>query len=502
MLLLFRALKIAALTFRIVILHEYLKTHFMRILLFLLFTPILLTATPIKIAVIGDSISFGSGAKDRENNRYSAQLGNLLGKDYEVRTFAASSLCMLRKADRPWIKTPHFKRALTFKPDIAVVTLGTNDTCQNDKRKNWQHEANLKNDALFLIDELRKANPDLVVHLCSPPPMFPNREGLAAARKADLQTRSKRLPSIHKAYAAAASTDSKVHFHDLTRSLSAEKTTDGVHPDTEGHGQLARHYFDLLSQHTGTRADFSSISRVKGEWNGFEKHDLRLPKTDANAMLVIPHTAAKGQPWIWRARFWGHQPALDLALLDRGYHLAYVNVGNLFGNKTAIDRGLELHEFLTKNFNLSQKPILEGMSRGGLFIFNFAAQHPEKVSAIYGDNPVCNFQSWPGGMNGKLSKGDYERCLKAYGLTAEEAKTHPQITNPEFAHKLKGIPVALVIGTADRVVPPSENAEPLAANLTKLNSPLKVWRKPGLDHHPHGLSPVEPLLRFLLKATR
>ncbi|MFT6241090.1 MAG: pimeloyl-ACP methyl ester carboxylesterase [Akkermansiaceae bacterium] len=162
-------------------------------------------------------------------------------------------------------------------------------------------------------------------------------------------------------------------------------------------------------------------------------------------------------------------------------------------------RGEELHHILTTNFKLSQKPILEGMSRGGLFVFNFAAKHPGKVSAIYGDNPVCNFNSWPGGMNGKLSKGDYTRCLAAYGLTADQAKTHPQITAPAFAEKLKGIPVALVIGTADDVVPPSENAELVAANLTKLNSPLKVWRKPGLGHHPHGLSPVEPLLKFLLQ---
>jgi pimeloyl-ACP methyl ester carboxylesterase len=231
-------------------------------------------------------------------------------------------------------------------------------------------------------------------------------------------------------------------------------------------------------------------------------HNLKLPKSEANARLVIPHTATKGQPWIWRARFWGHQPALDLALLDRGYHLAFVDVGNLYGNKTAMARGEELYEVLTTQFQLSPKPILEGMSRGGLFIFNFAAKHPDKVTAIYGDNPVCNFQSWPGGINGKLSKVDYGRCLQAYGITAAEAKTHSQITHPDFAKKLQGIPVAIVIGTADRVVPPAENANPLASNLSKINSPVKIWRKPGLGHHPHGLSPVEPLLRFLLESQK
>ena len=235
------------------------------------------------------------------------------------------------------------------------------------------------------------------------------------------------------------------------------------------------------------------------KWQGFERYDFPLPKTQAKAFLIAPKKAAPGNPWIWRARFFGHRATLDIRLLKQGYHVAYVDVANLYGNGEAMKRGEELHQHLTTHFHLHQKAILEGMSRGGLFIFNFAAKHPSKVRAIYGDNPVCNFQSWPGGMNGKPSKGDYQKCLKAYGITAEEAKAHPQITDSAFASKLKGIPIALVIGTADKVVPPSENAEVLATNLAKLNSPVKVWRKPGLGHHPHGLSPVEPLLNFLLE---
>ncbi len=236
------------------------------------------------------------------------------------------------------------------------------------------------------------------------------------------------------------------------------------------------------------------------QWHSFDRLDFTLPESKAKAILVLPEKPAPGNPWIWRARFFGHQPGLDLALLKRGYHLAYVDVANLYGSEAAMKRGEELHRHLTTKFKLHPKPILEGMSRGGLFIFNFAARHPDKVTAIYGDNPVCNFQSWPGGMNGKFSKSDYVRCLAAYSITAEQAKTHPQITDPAFAKKLKGLPVALVIGTADQVVPPAENAEPLAAHLLAVDSPVQVWRKPGLGHHPHGLDPVEPLLKFLVKA--
>ena len=84
----------------------------MRFLIFILLTPLLLAAAPIKVAIIGDSISFGSGAEQRELNRYSTRLGHLLGDTHEVKPFAASSLCLLRKADRPFIKTLHFQKAL------------------------------------------------------------------------------------------------------------------------------------------------------------------------------------------------------------------------------------------------------------------------------------------------------------------------------------------------------------------------------------------------------
>jgi pimeloyl-ACP methyl ester carboxylesterase len=240
----------------------------------------------------------------------------------------------------------------------------------------------------------------------------------------------------------------------------------------------------------------------RSTWKSFERRDFTLPESQARGTLIFPRKAAPGNPWIWRARFFGHQPALDLALLKRGYHLAYLDVANLYGSQEAMTRGEEFHQHLVRTFSLESKAILEGMSRGGLFIFNFAARHPDKVKAIYGDNPVCDFNSWPGGKNGKASPGDFARCLQAYGITEAEAATYPQISDPEFAQKLKGIPVALVVGTADEVVPPAENAERLAAHLKALNSPVRIWRKPGLGHHPHGLDPVEPLLAFLLESTR
>ena len=62
------------------------------------------------------------------------------------------------------------------------------------------------------------------------------------------------------------------------------------------------------------------------------------------------------------------------------------------------------------------------MSRGGLIIYNWAKQNPERTLCIYADAPVLDFKSWPAGMGqGKGSRKTWETCLNAYGLTEKEA---------------------------------------------------------------------------------
>jgi pimeloyl-ACP methyl ester carboxylesterase len=286
---------------------------------------------------------------------------------------------------------------------------------------------------------------------------------------------------------------------------------DGVHPDTLGHEMLARHLRDVLAIPVDETYDVAAKLKEAGvkpavaDFHGYRQYYFMLPgRTEKVPCIVVaPNQTAKGHPWIWRARFFGHQPELDLSLLDRGFHVAFCDVAHLYGAPTALARWDAFYDFATKTLGLSGKPVLEGMSRGGLPIFLWGERHPDRVAAIYGDNPVCNFRSWPGGKHGQFSKGDWQRCLKAYGITEAQAADFPQPLDPKLLAPLAKakVPVALVIGTADTVVPPAENGDLLAANYSKLGGPVKVWHKPGKNHHPHGLSPVGPLLRYLLDAS-
>ncbi len=464
----------------------------------------------VRIACLGDSITFGDQIADREHSSYPGWLNEFLGQRFIVRNFGVGGSTLLSQADRPYLQTKAFRDAVAWQPDIAVVILGTNDTCQNARRKNWQHAKSLATDAINLIATLHAKRPDMRIILCSPPPMFPTKQGLKSERKADLETRSKRLATCALAAQEVARRTERVEYLELRNTLRPADVSDGVHPTPFGAERLARRIAEAL----GERLDPSSPLRSKlssqlaarkipeqpDSFQGFQGITFELPVTKGACRIFFPHGSANGNPWIWRARFFGHKPELDIALLERGFHLVYCDVSYLFGAAFAIKRYEECYELLA-SAGFNQRATMEGMSRGGLAALNWAIAHPDRVSAIYGDNPVVDIRSWPGGNTGKRSTLEWQRALRAFQLTEEQGKKFELFP----AERLEGlaaakVPLLLVLGTEDKVVPIAENGSLLAARYASVGGPVQIWEKPGNGHHPHGLRPVAPLLRAILRA--
>ncbi|MDB4143780.1 prolyl oligopeptidase family serine peptidase [Akkermansiaceae bacterium] len=231
----------------------------------------------------------------------------------------------------------------------------------------------------------------------------------------------------------------------------------------------------------------SSWPGKKSTFHGFDLYDFKVE--DLSCKMVVPEKIAEGKPWILRARFFGHEPQTDIALLKKGFHVAYCNVSGLYGAPAAVARWDRFYEHLTK-MGFAKKVTLEGMSRGGLIIYNWSAKNPEKVACIYADAPVCDFKSWP-----KVNPA----ILKAYGFTEAEARAYKgnPVDNlaPLAKHK---IPVIHVVGEADKVVPVAENSDVIEERYKKLGGEIKVIRKPGVGHHPHSLKDPKPIVDFIL----
>ena len=253
------------------------------------------------------------------------------------------------------------------------------------------------------------------------------------------------------------------------------------------------------AQTSGTT--YPTFPGTVSDYHGYTCHDFTVD--GCAAKVVEPKQAAPGRPWIWRALFWDAFPSADLALLDKGFHLAYIEVGNTFGCPDAMAHWDPFYALLTGTYGLSHYPTLEGLSRGGLYIYRWAAANPDKVGCLYGDAPVCDFKSWPGGKGkGPGSPGDWAELIKDYHF-ASEAEALAFGGNPVdesiLAPLVKAhIPIVHVVGDADTTVPPVENTDIVRTQYLKHGGKFFEVVKHGCDHHPHGLSDPTPVVNFIV----
>lgn len=117
----------------------------------------------VKVACVGNSVTYGLGLEDREINCYPAQLQQRMGDTYDVRNFGKSGATLLNRGHRPYAQQEECKQALAFAADRVIIHLGLNDT---DPR-NWpNYRDEFVGDYLMLIDSFRKANPACRIWIC------------------------------------------------------------------------------------------------------------------------------------------------------------------------------------------------------------------------------------------------------------------------------------------------------------------------------------------------
>jgi pimeloyl-ACP methyl ester carboxylesterase len=212
-----------------------------------------------------------------------------------------------------------------------------------------------------------------------------------------------------------------------------------------------------------------------------------------------PRHTELGLPWVWRAEFLGAFDGADRALLDEGWHLAYVSVPDRYGDPVAMQAWEATHLRLTTKWGFAPRAGLIGLSRGGLYAFSWAAMHPELTLALYLDNVAADLRSWPGGRAQGMGAGpggvrEWEEMLRVWDIDPRDdaalvaASPIGKLTRPAAA----GIPLLLVWGDADLDAPPAENSEVLYRMYADLGGPVTRIVKPGCAHHPHGLDEVEP----------
>ena len=145
------------------------KKYSLLILMIFLLSSVAFSQDKIKVACIGNSVTYGYGHENPDSTSYPSQLAEMLGDDYEVGNFGKSGTTLLRKGHRPYNEQEEFMKALKFAPDIAIIHLGLNDT---DPR-NWKYyKREFISDYVTLIEAFEKVNPDVEIYICRMTPIF------------------------------------------------------------------------------------------------------------------------------------------------------------------------------------------------------------------------------------------------------------------------------------------------------------------------------------------
>lgn len=181
----------------------------------------------IRVACVGDSITYGSRLTKRMANCYPTQLGNILGDKYNVQNFGVSGRTALSKGDRPYIQTEKYQDALNFEPNIVIIKLGTNDT----KSQNMAHIDEFEKDVSSLVESFQTLRTKPTIYLCLPVPAFMKGKHIDADRVKNVII--PKVQNVAKKYNLET-----INLHNVFDG-KGEFFPDKIHPNAEGAKMMA-----------------------------------------------------------------------------------------------------------------------------------------------------------------------------------------------------------------------------------------------------------------------
>ena len=216
-------------------------------------------SVPVRVACVGDSITYGATIENREADCYPAVLQGLLGDGYEVVNFGFNARTMSSCGDNPYMNEQMYADAKAWLPDIVVIMLGTNDT----KPQNWNPET-FRTDYDKMIREWKRVPSCPDIYVCLPPPVITDRWGIN-----EKLVVSGVIPTIKQL--------ADHHWLEIIDNYSVLEgradcfSQDGVHPNAAGAKVLASNTASVLhdngwSDKPGQKIVFLGDSITDGNW--------------------------------------------------------------------------------------------------------------------------------------------------------------------------------------------------------------------------------------------
>lgn len=195
-------------------------------------------AQEIKVACVGNSVTYGAGIKDRATNSYPAQLQNLLGSNYEVANFGYSGATLLKNGHKPYWTKKEFKQSQDFLPNIVVIHLGLNDQGNN----NWpKHKEEFIADYLEMIAVYKNLPSKPKVLICKMTPTFSGHHWFEEGMRENFKDIQNKIETIAKT--------AGVQLVNLREPLYRfpEYFPDNLHPTKQGATIIAKKIYGAIT---------------------------------------------------------------------------------------------------------------------------------------------------------------------------------------------------------------------------------------------------------------
>ena len=200
------------------------------------------SGVPVRVACVGNSVTYGYGLQHRERDAYPVRLQELLGSGFEVGNFGHSGSTLLFRGHRPYVQQPEFRQAMDFRADWVVIHLGLNDT---DPRNwpDWKEE--FVPNYRALIDSFRVANPKARILICLMTPIFDRHPRFQSGTR-DWHQQIQQAISTVAAGAGVQLIDLNTPLHNRP-----DLFPDALHPNAEGAQILANTVYSALTGNYG-----------------------------------------------------------------------------------------------------------------------------------------------------------------------------------------------------------------------------------------------------------
>lgn len=196
----------------------------------------------IKVACVGDSITYGHGIQNWPKNNYPVLLQNLLGDGYHVNSYGVSGRAVQDNSDQPYRAHPRYEESVAYDADIIVFMMGSNDS----KPENWFGEEAFKTALMDLLDDYTQGEKKPAIYICTTPACFFMADSEGERTSHDLRPAYAEMVSEITHQTAEELGYPIIDIHALTGQNPQWFEKDGVHPNNDGAAAIARAVHDAI----------------------------------------------------------------------------------------------------------------------------------------------------------------------------------------------------------------------------------------------------------------